>query len=62
MPTDMAVLSARAILFDFALAENHMFARARVIFFQLKLFRLGAWVLFSDVKVASVGCAYEFNL
>jgi hypothetical protein len=49
-------------LFDFALAENHMFARTRVIFFQFKLFRLGAWVLFGHVKIASVGCAYEFNL
>ena len=49
-------------LFDFAFAENHMLARPRVIFFQFKLFRLGAWVLFGHVKIASVGCAYEFNL
>ena len=49
-------------LFDFAFAENHMFARPRVIFFQFKLFRLGAWILFGHVKIACVGCAYEFNL
>ena len=39
-----------------------MLPRTRVIFFQFKLFRLGTWVLFGHVKVASVGCAYEFNL
>ena len=49
-------------LFDFAFAENHMLTRPRIIFFQFKLFRLGAWVLFGHVKIASVGCAYEFNL
>ena len=49
-------------LFNFAFAENHMLARSRVIFFQFKLFRLGAWVLFGHVKIASVGRAYEFNL
>ena len=49
-------------LFYFAFAENHMLARPRVIFFQLKLFRLGAWVLFGNIKIAGVGCAYEFNL
>ena len=49
-------------LFDFAFAENYMLTRPRIIFFQFKLFRLGAWVLFGHVKIASVGCAYEFNL
>ena len=49
-------------LFDFAFAENHMLTRPRIIFFQFKLFRLGAWVLFGHVKIASVSCAYEFNL
>ena len=49
-------------LFDFAFAENHMLTRPRIIFFQFKLFRLGAWVLFGHVKIASVGCAYKFDL
>ena len=39
-----------------------MLASPRVIFFQFKLFRLGARILFGHVKIASVGCAYEFNL
>ena len=49
-------------LFYFALPEDHMLTSPWVIFFQFKLFRLGAWVLFGHVKIASVGCAYEFNL
>ena len=49
-------------LFDFAFAENHMLAGPRIIFFQFKLFRLSARVLFGHVKIASVGCTYEFNL
>ena len=39
-----------------------MLPRARVILFQLQLFRLGAWVLFGHVKITSVSCAYEFDL
>ena len=39
-----------------------MLSRPRVIFFQFQLFRLGAWVLFGHVKIASVGCANEFDL
>ena len=62
MPTDISVLSASAKLFDFALAENHMFTRTWIIFFQFKLFRLGTWVLFGYVEIASIGCAYEFDL
>ena len=50
------------MLFDFAFAENHVLSRPRIIFFQLKLFRLGAWVLFCHVEIAGVGRAYEFNL
>ena len=49
-------------LFYFAFTEDHMLARPWIIFFQLKLFRLGAWVLFCHVEIASVGRAYEFNL
>jgi hypothetical protein len=49
-------------LFNFAFAENYMLARPRIIFFQFKLLRLGAWVLFGHVEIACVGCAYEFNL
>jgi hypothetical protein len=49
-------------LFYFAFTEDHMLARPWVIFFQLKLFRLGAWILFGHVEITSVGCAYEFNL
>ena len=39
-----------------------MLSRTRIILFQFKLFRLGAWILFGHVKIASIGCAYEFNL
>ena len=49
-------------LFYFAFPEDYMLASPWVIFFQFKLFRLGAWVLFGHVKIASIGCAYEFYL
>ena len=39
-----------------------MLAGAWVILLQLKLFRLGARVLFGHIKVTSVSCAYEFDL
>ena len=39
-----------------------MLARARVILFQLELFGLGARVLFGNIKVTRVSCAYEFDL
>ena len=39
-----------------------MLACAWVILLQLKLFRLGAWVFFGDVIIASVSGAYEFDL
>ena len=39
-----------------------MLTRPRIIFFQFKLFRLGARVFFCHIKITCVGCAYEFNL
>ena len=39
-----------------------MLTRPRIIFFQFKLFRLRARVLFGHVKIASVGCAYKLDL
>ena len=62
MPTDKPSFGGDKILFYFAFTKNHMLSRPRVIFFQFKLLRLGARVLFGHVKIASVGCAYEFNL
>jgi hypothetical protein len=50
------------MLFNFAFAEDHMFARTWIIFFQLKFFRLRPWIFFGHVKVAGVGCAYELDL
>jgi len=37
-------------------------ARARVVLFQFQLFWLGTWVFLSDVKIAGVSSAEQFNL
>ena len=50
------------MLFNFAFAENHMFARTWIRLFQLKFFWLCPWIFLGNVKIAGVGCAYELDL
>lgn len=49
-------------LLDFGFPEQHVLACLRVIFFQLKFFRLGAWVFLSHIVKPGVCSADELDL